>query len=322
MVVGVLYQIFKFRLCLSFRGMRLRLIILAVVILAIVFSSLMLTRFWSMSGEVGGRSVAVTWGLLGEIVYRLGGGEIEVVQLLSPGVEIHDWEPAPQTVKEVSRARLLIWTLEGLDDWAQGLAEATGVESFEAAKRVQLLHTGEEVHGGHTGYDVHFWLNPLNVKIVVEDVAERLASEFPDLAPKIRENAAAFIGELEAFHQEALEELRPYRGRIFVTQHDSFRYFAATYGLNAIAVLGPEEEEPTPQHLGEVIEVIKGLCIIYAEDGVVSPVISSLSREYGVEVMMLYTGEALTIEDVKAGKGYVYLMRSNIKALVEGFECG
>lgn len=315
----------KFRLSLNFPAMVSRRVIVSMVVSAVIISALVAVFFLTLAPQQRGeRVVAVTWGLLAEIVYRLGGGEIEVVQALPPGVEIHDWEPTPETVKAVSGARLLIWTVEGLDEWAVSLAEATGVEHFEAAKNVKLLPINDE-HGGHEGhgsFDVHFWLNPLNVQIVVKDVAEKLSQKFPDLASKIRENSALLINELEALHSEALGELKPYRGRLFVAQHNAFRYFAEAYGLRVIAVLGPEEEEPTPQHLGEVIEVIKGLCIIYAEDGVVSPVISSLSREYGVELMMLYTGESLTLEDVKAGKGYVYLMRSNIKALVEGFECG
>ncbi|MCS7146125.1 MAG: hypothetical protein NZ938_05510, partial [Aigarchaeota archaeon] len=51
------------------------ILIAAVVISAAILSVVILQP--PVTG-VQGRSVAVTWGLLAEIVYRLGGGEIEV----------------------------------------------------------------------------------------------------------------------------------------------------------------------------------------------------------------------------------------------------
>lgn len=302
-----------------------RPIIFALVGLSVIAVLVSVLLLLTPAPRSGGRVVAVTWGLPAEIVYRLGGGEIEVIQLLPPGAEIHEWEPTPETVREVARARLLVWTVRGFDDWALRLSESTGVKSFEAARGVQLMSVEDsETHEEHehASYDVHFWLNPVNVKTIVEDVAEAFAAEFPELAPRIRANAEAMIGELEALHREISERLQPYRGRLFVTQHDSFRYLAEAYGLRVMAILGPEEEEPSAQHLREIVDAVRGLCVIYAEDGFVHPLVSSLSRDLNVGVMMLYTGEHLTLGDVRAGKGYVHLMRVNLMALVEGFECG
>lgn len=291
---------------------------LSVVVAAVLVVSVLLLLGPGFSpGVVGGRSVAVTWGLLGEIVYRLGGGEIEVVQLLPPGVEIHDWEPTAEAVREVAGSRLLVWTVEGFDDWGVRVAWSAGVRSFKASEGVVLLRLGES-----GGYDVHFWLDPRNVRVLVENLAGELSREFPELAPRIRENAGVMLGELDRLHGDFSSALAPYRGRVFVTQHGAFGYLAGAYGLRVLPVLGSGEEEPTASRLLELRRVLGGVCAIYAEDGFVHPLVESLGREFGLRVLMLYTGEGLTLEGVREGKGYVYLMRLNLEALVEGFRCG
>ncbi len=292
-------------------------VLLAVVSAAVIFSSFWLGGSQFSPSAPRGSSVAVTWGLLGEIVYRLGGGEIQVVQLLPPAVEIHDWEPTPEAVREVARSRLLIWTVEGFDDWGARIAASAGVRSFKASEGISLLRLEEGM-----GYDAHLWLSPRNVRVLVENIARELSLEFPELAPRIRENAAAMLGELDKLHEDFNNILAPYRGRVIVTQHNAFRYLAEEYGLRILPVLGPEEEEPTASHIMEVREALERVCAIYAEDDFIHPIVESLSREFGLRVLMLYTGEGLTLEDVREGKGYVYLMRLNLEALEEGFKCG
>lgn len=302
------------------------LVILSVVVVAaVVLSVFLVGGLVAPSGDGRGRLVAVTWGLLGEIVYRLGGGEIEVVQLLPPGVEAHEWEPTPDVVREASRSRLLVWTVEGFDDWGVRVAESAGVRSFKASEGLTLLEAGHDNGHDHSHvgiHDVHFWLDPRNVGVLVENLVRELSREFPELTPRIRENAAVMLGELDGLHGDFSRALEPYRGRVFVTQHAAFGYLAEAYGLRVLSVLGPEEEEPSAARLVELRRVLEGICAIYGEDGFVHPLVESLGREYGLRVLMLYTGEGLTLDGVREGKGYVYFMRLNLEALVEGFMCG
>ncbi|MEM4315248.1 MAG: metal ABC transporter substrate-binding protein [Nitrososphaerota archaeon] len=267
-------------------------------------------------------SVAVTWGLLAEVVYRLGGGEIEVHQLLPPGTELHDWEPTPETVNIVGRSRLLIYTLRGLDDWAAGLADTTGVRSFESSQGILTELT--IIDGGQTFVDPHIWLSPQNMVKIVKNVADELAKVFPEMSGKIMSNAESMVSELEDLDRLMGERLKPYVGRLFITQHDSFRYFAASYGLRAFGILGIEESEPTPSRLAEIHGLIRRERIgaVYGEDGIIHPILESIQADTGVKILMLYTGEGLTLDDVMKGVGYTAMMMKNLEALVEGFENG
>ncbi len=276
-----------------------------------------LAAFTLVQGPLGsgerGRRVSVTWGLPAEIVYRLGGGEIEVAQLLPPGVELHDWEPTPQALEVVRKSRLLVWTLPELDGWAERLAKTAGVRNVMAAERVELVDG-----------DVHFWTRPANLVPVVELLAEVLASEFPELARDIRRNAESLRAELLGLEAEVASRLGPLGGRVLITQHRSFGYLAEAYGLRYYAVLGPEEEEPSAAYLAELVDLIRreSVSVVFAEDDFVHPVVESLARDLGLEVGMLYTGEGLTLEEAVGGRGYAYLVRQNLEALVAGLGVG
>lgn len=289
---------------------------MTVVAVAVIVGALV-AYFTLTQGSLGsaerGRVVATSWGLLAEIVYRIGGGEIEVVQLLPPGVELHDWEPTPQALEAVRKSRLLVWTLPELDGWAERLAETAGVKNVMAAERVELVDG-----------DVHFWTRPANLVPVVELLAEVLASEFPDLAGGIRRNAESLRAELLGLEAEVATRLGPLGGRVLITQHRSFGYLAEAYGLRYYAVLGPEEEEPSAAYLAELAELIRreSVSIIFAEDDFVHPLVELFARDLGLEVGMLYTGEGLTLEEAVGGRGYAYLVRQNLETLVAGLGGG
>lgn len=109
-----------------------------------------------------------------------------------------------------------------------------------------------------------------------------------------------------------------------ITQHRSFGYLAEAYGLRYYAVLGPEEEEPSAAYLAELAELIRreSVSIIFAEDDFVHPLVELFARDLGLEVGMLYTGEGLTLEEAVGGRGYAYLVRQNLEALVAGLGGG
>ncbi len=305
--------------------MRKRLVIIPLALAAVAIALLAgLNLFAPQPVSNQPASVAVTWGLLAEVVYRLTGGEIEVVQLLPAGFEIHDWEPTSEAIRAAQRSSLVLYTFEGLDDWAVEIAESAGVKAVKVGQNLpMLLERGEHGHDEehHHEYDVHVWLSPVNMAKIVENVAAALIQEFPQKGLEIMRNRDSYLAELRTLDNELKLMLQPYRGRLFITQHDAFRYFAEHYGLRVLPVLGAEEEEPSAAQLAEVVEVIgkEGVKVVYAEDGFTHPVLNTLARDTGVKIEMLYTLESLTLDDVKRGEGYVNVMRRNGEALVKGF---
>ncbi|MDW8063200.1 MAG: metal ABC transporter substrate-binding protein [Candidatus Caldarchaeum sp.] len=298
---------------------RIAIVVAAVLVAAAVIGSAALVSVPAQTPK--GQVVAVTWGLLGEIAHRLTDGQVEVFQILPPNVELHHWEPTPDVVQNVKDASVLLWTHEDLDGWGVKIAAAAGVQGYRVASNIKFLEGGHHHHHHAQAVDPHFWHDPKNVAIVVNNIAKALVNTFPDKRDLIERNKAALLAELEQLDREIASKLAPHRGKTFVTQHDAFRYLANAYGLEYFAVFTVHEEEPSAAHLAEVYEIIdkNKIKTIFAEDEKVSPLLSVIAKDRGLRIGMLHTGENILSDGYKRGQGYFDMMRKNVDALVKSF---
>src|SRR6266536_3470695 len=62
-----------------------------------------------------------------EFARQVAGDRVQMVSLVPTGVEPHDWEPSPQDMAQVRRARLFVYNGAGLEPWAEKVkAEVDG----------------------------------------------------------------------------------------------------------------------------------------------------------------------------------------------------
>ncbi|MEM2557025.1 MAG: zinc ABC transporter substrate-binding protein [Candidatus Caldarchaeum sp.] len=301
---------------------KIALLTTAIVAIAVAASFLAIGPMLLTPQQRSSETVAVTWGLLGEVVHRLTGGTVEVYQILPPGAEIHDWEPTPDVVEKVRTSRMLFWTVEGFDDWGERLAASAQVKAFKVSTWVELLPYENEHNHDHGAYDPHFWLDPRRFATVVQNMAQILSQEFPEKRETIQRNSEAYIQEILQLNQEYEEALSKHQGKTFITQHNAFRYLAHAFGLKAVAVLSGEEEEPSAAHLAEIYELVKRerIRVVFAEEGNISPILETMASDLGVEIKTLYTMESLLTYDYQKGQGYIVRMRQNLLTLVDAFE--
>src|SRR5262249_14981556 len=113
----------------------------------------------------------------------------QVISLVPPGVAGHDWEPSPQDVAQVRRARVFVYNGAGFEPWAEKLIkEAAGPSTVVVAASAGLTVPRA---GGEGGMDPHVWLDPLLAQRLVEVI--RAALERGDPAAK-----AAFTADAGA----------------------------------------------------------------------------------------------------------------------------
>jgi zinc transport system substrate-binding protein len=248
--------------------------------------------------------------------------------LLPPGAEVHEWEPSASDVAAIGRAVLVVYTSDSLESYMRKMIMASGsravVVKMEDAPGVKLIPLDEDDHheDHHGGVDPHIWLSLENYIAFVRHLSQKLAALFPELRDQIAENERAITGRAEALLNEYRELLSPYRGRPFLTEHLAFRYLAMEFGLKNVAIKGVEEQEPDPQHLVELRNLVTSYRIraIYVDDpSAASKTVQSFARDLGLRMLKLDTMEAMTLEEALAGKGYLERMRQNLEALMEGF---
>lgn len=121
-----------------------------------------------------------------------------------------------------------------------------------------------DIHG--EGLDPHIWLSPVLVKQQVENITEGLCSIYPGKAQLFRENAAAFITQIDALDKELHNLLEERQGMKFMVFHPSWGYFARAYGLEQIAI-EIEGKSPKPAQLKELIHHAReeGIKVIFAQ---------------------------------------------------------
>lgn len=269
------------------------------------------------TAPAGGRlEVVAGFYPLAEAALRVGGDEVEVVNLTPAGTEPHDLELTSRQRDRLEDADLVLYL-------GQGFQPAVEEVVAEAGAAVDLLG-GLPLVEGQEGLDPHVWLDPELMMRLVDGVERALARLDPARAGAFAEQAGAYRSELRQLAGDYRSGLAACQRRVLVTSHAAFGYLAQRYGLDQEALAGMSpESEPSPGRLSELVDLIeaKGVTTVFTETLVPPRVAEALAREAGVEVAVLNPLEGLTEEEVSRGETYGSVMRDNLAALRRGLGC-
>jgi zinc/manganese transport system substrate-binding protein len=260
-------------------------------------------------GADDGLRVVATTTQVASIAAEVGGSGIELIGLLQPGNEAHDYEMTPADAAAVEDAALVLRSGAGLESWLDDALEtiATDAVIVDLSEGVELREPGEgepahedepghEEEGEEHHVDPHYWLSGPNAIQMVRNVAAALGEAIPSDAAEFDERAANLIARLEAADAEvrALMDEIPQERRGIVTNHDALGYFIDEYGLRFVGSIFPNldvSSEPSPRELAELIETIgsEGVVAIFS-DTVVNP---ELAEAIAAETSTIVVDEPL-----------------------------
>jgi zinc transport system substrate-binding protein len=279
-----------------------------------------------------------------EFSSKITGDRASVVQLLPVGSEPHHWEPSPADMKQVYDAQVFIYHGANMEPWVDKILpelQKRNIKIIRATEKVELLTfeeeeslgltkflgskraSGHDNHGGHGSFDPHVWLDPLQAKIMVSFIAEKIAEADTVNADYYRQNAQEVLGELDQIHQEYSAAVSGFKNRNFVVSHAAFGYLAHRYELCQIPILGlTPEQEPDAATMASVIDFVRQQNIdsIFYE-ALVSPRVSeAIAKETGIETLELHPIGAITEEEREDSIDYFDLMRQNLINLKKALE--
>ena len=111
---------------------------------------------------------------------------------------------------------------------------------------------------GHGEHDPHFWLDPLNAKVMVREIKSQLSSIDPVNAARYQSNAKKTEAKLDELVTEIEAELTGLQGREFIAFHDAYQYFENRFGVKAIGTVTVSPEVmPGAKRLNELREKVK-----------------------------------------------------------------
>lgn len=216
-------------------------------------------------------SVVATTPDLAALAQAIGGDAVAVKALAKPTEDPHFVDAKPSHILTLNRADVLIDGGAELEmGWLPALLESSRNTKIAtgAPGRISASHgvTLKEVPTSfdrsrgdvHAMGNPHFLMDPLNVRIVVTQIAERLSTVDPARAAQYAANLHAFLATLDARIPVWQSELAPYAGAKIVTYHKDFVYLADRYGIEVVETLEPKPGiAPSAAHLAQVITTMR-----------------------------------------------------------------
>ncbi|MCI0687700.1 MAG: metal ABC transporter substrate-binding protein [Sporichthyaceae bacterium] len=267
------------------------------------------------------------------VAEQVGGPNVRVTNLTTPGVEPHDLELTPRQVGAIYDADLVLY-LKGFQPALDEAIEQAGGRSLEISMVVPLAEASGEPDGhedGATGTpdehghgadrDPHFWLDPSRLAIAADAVAGQLSAVAPDQSGAFAQRADQLKNRLTALDDEFRAGLTGCQRTEFVTAHDAFGYLARRFGLVQVPIAGIEpDQEPSAARLQEIQQLVRDhhTTTIFFETLLSADLAETIARDTGATTAVLDPVEG--IKDT-AASDYFSVMRANLAALRKALSC-
>ncbi|HTP02598.1 MAG TPA: zinc ABC transporter substrate-binding protein [Anaerolineales bacterium] len=297
--------------------MRNKLVILCVV--AILLAGCAPAR--GVSAQPGQLRVLATETFLGDIAQNVAGRRLHVDVLLSPGIDPHEFQPAPQDELRLAQSQVLIVNGVGYESWlTQAFGDAGGQRRLVVA--TNGLTAAADPSGEHPEGDPHMWMNPLNVIRYVENIRDGLTQADPAGKDTYAANADTYVSKLRDLDGWVKSQVAglPKEKRLLVTNHDALAYFAKAYDFQVVGLVIPSvsnEAAPSAQQMAALIDTIKhtGAPAIFLDVSENQNLARQIASATGVKVVT-----DLYVETVSAPNGpaptYVDMIQHDVEDIV------
>ncbi len=285
--------------------------------LALVFSLILIVSACSSPESDGdGIKIVVSTSIIADVAEQISGGIFEMVVLLPAGVDPHGYQPAPQDIAVITDAEIVLINGYGLEEFLNSILDVNLLN-----KKIITVSEGVEINSG----DPHVWMDPANVMIWVENIADAFVVLKPDMENEIRANAEEYVQqlqELDTWIIETVEQI-PEQNRVLVSDHFSLGYFSKRYGFEQAGTITQSASslaEPSASELADLIDLIRdmNMSAIFIGQESNSDLAERLTEDLEIQMIELFIG-SLSPDDGPAGS-YLELMRFNVEAITSALK--
>ena len=236
--------------------------------------------------QAGNHRVASGMPALWDFSRQVAGDRMEVIDLVPTGQHGHDYEPGPGIVREIEEADAFVYMRDfagWMEDAVVELEQDEDTVVIDASAGIEFFDSPAEDD------DEHWWMDPIECKNGVENIAEGLAEVDPDHADEFEQNAATFNEALEGIHerfQEIVEQAT--LNEIVIGTHDSFQWWNRRYGIDIHSPIGTSPDaEASARDIEEIESLIEEFDIQHVLYDVGEPahLAESLAAETGADVL-------------------------------------
>ena len=303
------------------------------------------------SDDAGGINVVTTIFAPYDFVRQLSAGtDTNVSMLLSPGTEVHSYDPTVKDIIKISNCDLFVYTGGENDEWVNDILDSLDhpVRTFKMIDHVDSVveeevkegmqttgHThshDEEAEDGHeethdddehqheAEWDEHVWTSPLNAEEIVSGLADELAALDHENADVYRNNLSSYLEQLKELDAEfhSVIDNAPHKMMIFADRFP-VRYFTEEFGLDYYAAYPgcAADAEPSAATMRFLIdrvreEDIKAVFYIEMSD---ERIADTVCEETGAQKLLFHSCHNVTKDELEGGATYISIMKNNMENL-------
>ena len=282
----------------------------------------------SSAATAGNIKVVTTTTDLKSITEWVGGNKVSVTSIATGYQNPHFVDPKPSYIISLSNASLFVTV--GLDletGWSPSLLSSSRnskiqkgspgyVDASEGVGLLQIPNAVNKSEGDiHIYGNPHYWLDPLNGKVIARNIVNGLERIDPDNKSFYENNLQAFFQKIDDKLVEWQTKMAPYRGSKIIAYHNEWCYFEKRFGLEVVDFMEPKPGiPPSPSQL---VKVIKEIAANKIKVIISSPYFSTSSsdvvaKQTGAKELTLAT----SVNGFDTIKDYFGLFDYNISQLV------
>jgi zinc/manganese transport system substrate-binding protein len=263
---------------------------------------------------------------LADLARQVGGEKVKVDFIVRGDQNPHFVEVKPSYMMKLKSADLFLTIGMDLEMWAPQIVDGSrnaSLDVVDLSQGIRKLEVPVKVDASqgdvHKFGNPHYWLNPHNVRPMLEEIIAALAKASPGDEAAFRANGEAYAKKLDAKIAEWEGIMKPFAGKKIVTFHKSWSYFAEWLGLEVAAQVEPKPGiAPSPVHTAEMISLIRsaGIKAIVVEPFYDMGAPDQIGRATGAKVLTLPT----SLGGPETAPDYIALIDHDVRTLAEALK--
>lgn len=265
--------------------------------------------------------VATTFTIIADLAKNVAGDAADVVSITRPGAEIHNYQPTPRDLLRVRNADIVLWNGLGLERWFEKfIARVKSATDVVVSEGVVPLAIRDGSYANKP--NPHAWMSPDDVSIYVRNIEAALSQADPPNAQLYRQNAHAYLKQIEAVVTGIDEQLSgvPESRRWLATTEGAFSYLAREFDLQEVYLWPVNADgQGTPQQVKAMIDAVRlnRIPVVFSESTGSDKPAKQVARDTGAAY-----GGVLYVDSLSEAGGpvptYLDLLRVTTETIVQG----
>ena len=232
----------------------------------------------------------------------------------------HGFAMKPSHAKMLQNADLIFWVGEDLENFLEKplksiakkaekieLIEIKGLTKLEFRERnifeghddhghKEDKHDDHKEHGhkedkhddhkghAHGEHDPHIWLDPMNAKVILNEMVEHLIENDPKNASKYKSNLKKALKDIDKLNKDVKKELS--KSTASIVFHDAYQYFEKRYDVNILGAFTVNTDVmPGAEQLAEIREIIEHdkVTCVFSEPQFNPDIIKAVAKDMNIK---------------------------------------